>query len=79
MCGIVALRSFVADLPLQARAERALDALTRRGPDAQGLLCLHDPVPTALGHRRLAILDLSAAATQPIRCADTGNVVIFNG
>ncbi|KGU55607.1 asparagine synthase [Xanthomonas phaseoli pv. phaseoli] len=79
MCGIVALRSFVAEAPLQALAERALDALSRRGPDAQGLLCLEQPVPTALGHRRLAILDLSAAATQPMRCAETGNVLVFNG
>ncbi|MCS3748240.1 MULTISPECIES: asparagine synthase (glutamine-hydrolyzing) [unclassified Xanthomonas] len=79
MCGIVALRSFVAETPLQARAERALDALSRRGPDAQGLLCLEQPVPTALGHRRLAILDLTDAATQPMRCTETGNTVVFNG
>ncbi|AVS84129.1 asparagine synthase (glutamine-hydrolyzing) [Paracidovorax avenae] len=79
MCGIVALRSFVDGAPLRARAERALAALARRGPDAQGLLCLDLPAPTALGHRRLSILDLSSAATQPMRCPDTGNVVVFNG
>ncbi|WOI44162.1 asparagine synthase (glutamine-hydrolyzing) [Acidovorax sp. BLS4] len=79
MCGIVALRSFVADSALQPRAQHALDALSSRGPDAQGLLCLNQPVPTALGHRRLAILDLSDAATQPMRCAESGNVVVFNG
>lgn len=79
MCGIVALRSFVVDAHLQARAQKALDALARRGPDAQGLLCPPCPAPTVLGHRRLAILDLGDAATQPMRCAETGNLVVFNG
>lgn len=79
MCGIVALRSFVVDAQLQARAQKALDALARRGPDAQGLLCPPCPAPTVLGHRRLAILDLGDAATQPMRCAETGNLVVFNG
>ncbi|KAB7768883.1 asparagine synthase (glutamine-hydrolyzing) [Xanthomonas maliensis] len=79
MCGIVALRRFGESAPLQPQVERALDALARRGPDGHGVLCLAQPVPTALGHRRLAIFDLSAAAGQPMRCADTGNVVIFNG
>ncbi|MFC6840811.1 hypothetical protein ACFQGW_14500 [Xanthomonas theicola] len=79
MCGIVALRSFAGDTDWQARAGRALDALARRGPDARGLLCLEQPLPTALGHRRLAILDLSSAADQPMRCADSGNAVVFNG
>lgn len=79
MCGIVALRRFGDGASLQAQAERALAALARRGPDAQGLVCALQPVPTALGHRRLAILDLSEAATQPMRCAETGNVVVFNG
>ncbi len=69
----------MADSALRPRAQRALDALSSRGPDAQGLLCLEQPVPTALGHRRLAILDLSDAATQPMRCTESGNVVVFNG
>ncbi len=79
MCGVVALRSFVAGAALQDRAERALAALARRGPDAQGLWCAEQPAPTVLGHRRLSIIDLSSAATQPMRCPDTGNVVVFNG
>jgi asparagine synthase (glutamine-hydrolysing) len=32
-----------------------------------------------LGHRRLSIIDLSAAAAQPMTCARTGSVVTFNG
>ena len=32
-----------------------------------------------LGHRRLSILDLSDAATQPMIDPVTGHVVVFNG
>lgn len=79
MCGIVALRSFVTDVQLQARGQKALDALARRGPDAQGMQYLPSPAPTVLGHRRLAILDLGEAAIQPMRCPETGNMLVFNG
>src|SRR3954470_12696273 len=54
----------------------ALDALRHRGPDASGEwsdgLC-------ALGHRRLAIIDLSEAGRQPLGNEDGTVWITFNG
>jgi asparagine synthase (glutamine-hydrolysing) len=51
-------------------------ALARRGPDGTGL----ERWPhAALGHRRLAIFDLSEAGRQPMLSADGQVGVVFNG
>src|SRR5207249_8328837 len=47
-----------------------------RGPDGEGVF--HEGRLT-LGHRRLAILDLSEAGRQPMESADGRYVVAFNG
>lgn len=55
-----------------------LEALRHRGPDDGGVWC--DPSGSAtLGHRRLSILELSAAGHQPMvsRCGRL--VLVFNG
>jgi asparagine synthase (glutamine-hydrolysing) len=53
-----------------------LDALRHRGPDAEGFW---SDGRCALGHRRLAIIDLSEAGRQPLSNED-GNVwITFNG
>jgi asparagine synthase (glutamine-hydrolysing) len=53
-----------------------LRAQTRRGPDGQGI---EQWTNTVLGHRRLAVFDLSEAGSQPM-LADNGSVgVVFNG
>lgn len=51
---------------------RMLGRLAHRGPDGEGVW--HDG-PCVLGHRRLAIIDLTAAGRQPM-CNEDGNVVI---
>lgn len=52
------------------------DLLRHRGPDDRGI---HRIENVALGHRRLAILDLSANGRQPM-CNEDGTVwVVFNG
>ena len=51
-------------------------ALARRGPDGEGLEAWPACV---LGHRRLAIFDLSAAGRQPMRTPDAQVGVTFNG
>jgi asparagine synthase (glutamine-hydrolysing) len=52
------------------------DTLAHRGPDGDGV---YTDGPVGLGHRRLAIIDLSAAGHQPM-ANETGDVIItFNG
>ena len=59
MCGIFGI---VGQAPREL-ADRCLDRLEHRGPDARGLAELPGCV---LGHRRLAILDVSGAGAQPM-------------
>lgn len=54
------------------------DRLRHRGPDAAGVWS-DDLSRIALAHRRLSILDLSAAGDQPMRSACARYVVVYNG
>jgi len=53
-----------------------VDAVAHRGPDGQGAYC---DGPVGLGHRRLAIIDLTDDGAQPMTEAETGAVIVFNG
>jgi asparagine synthase (glutamine-hydrolysing) len=77
MCGIVGYAgiSGAIDGPL-AIAMR--DALAHRGPDGAGIWSAADG-SVVLGHRRLAILDLSATGAQPMVTADQRLAITFNG
>ena len=64
------------------------DAVAHRGPDGEGIALLtgDGQAPTGLGHRRLAIIDLSDAGHQPMTVApdagggmQQGLTLIFNG
>ncbi|HXH06222.1 MAG TPA: asparagine synthase (glutamine-hydrolyzing) [Vicinamibacterales bacterium] len=63
-----------------ADAEAAVRAMCRamahRGPDGEGVIRRG---PAVLGHRRLAIIDLSPAAAQPMGLPDGSLWVVFNG
>ena len=50
--------------------------LAHRGPDGEGV---HLDGPVALGHRRLSIIDLSEAASEPMTNEDGSLWLVFNG
>ena len=62
--------------PAEADVSAMLDAMAHRGPDGTMILAYGN---ITLGHSRLAITDLSAAAAQPMQSADGRFSIIFNG
>ncbi|MFY7652515.1 MAG: asparagine synthase (glutamine-hydrolyzing), partial [Chitinophagaceae bacterium] len=63
---------------LFADINRMNDAMQRGGPDGAGVY-IDEQFPLALGHRRLALLDLSSAGHQPM-CSLAGDIqLVFNG
>jgi asparagine synthase (glutamine-hydrolysing) len=81
MCGIAGfldLRRRFDQFNAAELARKMADRLTHRGPDAGGSWA--DPAAgIALGFRRLAIIDLSAAGAQPMISASGASVLIYNG
>ena len=81
MCGIVGfLQSeiFTSSKDTQQCLQSMTDSIIYRGPDSQGFWYdLDDQI--ALGHRRLAILDLSESGHQPMLSNDDRYVMAFNG
>jgi asparagine synthase (glutamine-hydrolysing) len=73
MCGIAGI---IGNKASQEHLEMMLQAQTHRGPDDTGRY-VNDAV--CLGHNRLAIIDLSAAANQPFFSQDTRYTIVFNG
>ena len=79
MCGIAGIIGSDNTLTeLKQRLERMSDAIAHRGPDDAGQYV--DPnFPVGLIHRRLSILDLSAAGHQPMQTPDGRYTIVFNG
>ncbi len=77
MCGLV---GFLQTSPgdLQAALAPMTAALYHRGPDDGGGW-VDESVRLALGHRRLAILDLSPEGHQPMTSPSGRFVIVFNG
>lgn len=76
MCGINAIFSFNGEGDFSSQVKSMNDCLAHRGPDNEGIYA--QPGIT-LGHRRLSIIDLSAAGNQPMRSPFANQVVVFNG
>jgi asparagine synthase (glutamine-hydrolysing) len=76
MCAIAGEMHFDGAAADQGRVQRMLDLMRARGPDDDGLV-VHGPV--ALGHRRLAIVDLSERGAQPMSDPELGLSIVFNG
>ena len=77
MCGILGILGSPAELS-EEELRRGLARLAHRGPDADGVF-LDREAGIMLGHRRLAILDLSAAGEQPMQSSCGRFVIVYNG
>lgn len=76
MCGIAGIVD-LSGAPVDLRSiERMTAVLAHRGPDDQGFFTERG---VGLGHRRLAILDLSPAGRQPMASSDGNYQIVFNG
>src|SRR5712692_1337089 len=80
MCGIVGVLNFKnSSFPVtEPYLIRMRDTMVHRGPDGAGAW-IADDGRIGLGHRRLSIIDLSTAASQPMSNEDGTLWVSFNG
>ncbi len=78
MCGFTGFLGGDQVEAASATLQRMANAIVHRGPDAYG--AWHDAgAGIALAHRRLSILELSAAGAQPMQSACGRYVIAFNG
>lgn len=82
MCGIAGFLGRHPKLAGTEKLENVIErmnrALEHRGPDGEGIW-IDASVGLGLGHRRLAIIDLSEAGEQPMKSASGRYVITFNG
>jgi asparagine synthase (glutamine-hydrolysing) len=76
MCGVVGILNRNGEPAVPQLLRRMTDAIAHRGPDGEGFYfddCM------GLGHRRLAVIDLSSAGHQPMLTADENYSLSYNG
>jgi asparagine synthase (glutamine-hydrolysing) len=78
MCGIAGIWNFDGRQVQTDTIVRFTDSLKHRGPDGRGIWHSQNNA-IAFGHRRLAIIDLSSAADQPLQFAEGRYTIVFNG
>lgn len=76
MCGIAGILNANGEPVSPVHLQRMTDALAHRGPDGEGV---YADTCIGLGHRRLAIIDLSSAGHQPMTTGDGRFVISYNG
>ena len=76
MCGVAGFVHLDGAPASPVALQRMTDAIAHRGPDGQGHWSEGN---VGLGHRRLAIIDLSPAGHQPMVSADHRYVLSYNG
>ncbi len=76
MCGITGIVNFNKQPASPVILKRMMDAIAHRGPDGEGVFI---DGSVGLGHRRLAIIDLSASGHQPMVTSDNQYVITYNG
>ena len=80
MCGVNGVFAYrdAAPAPSEAELLAMRDAMAARGPDGSGLWWSADR-RCGFGHRRLAIIDPTERAAQPMRSADGRYAITYNG
>src|SRR5215212_3372374 len=79
MCGIAGFLDFNKKMSSN-ELEKMSCAVAHRGPDGEGIFYKEEETyHIGLAHKRLSIIDLSAAANQPFYSHDGRYVMIFNG
>ena len=77
MCGITGINAFnEAGRFHLINLQKSVDVLEHRGPDAQGTY-IDDRI--GLGHRRLAVIDTSSRANQPMKDPTGRYILVYNG
>lgn len=76
MCGIAGFTQFNSDVGTEKTLSAMGEAIFHRGPDAGGVY-LENTV--GLCHRRLSIIDLSEAGSQPMHSLCSRYIIVFNG
>ena len=76
MCGITGLINLNGEPVSPVILQKMTDAIAHRGPDGEGQWIEGN---VGIGHRRLAIIDLSPAGHQPMISTDHRYVLSFNG
>jgi len=77
MCGINGIYSKKPIDKIGIRIQKMNDAVSHRGPDADGTLIINERV--VLGHRRLSIIDVNSRANQPMVSNSGRWTIVFNG
>ena len=76
MCGVAGLINLNGEPVSQVILKKMTDAIAHRGPDGEGQWIEGN---VGIGHRRLAIIDLSPTGHQPMITADQRYVLSYNG
>lgn len=76
MCGVAGLINLNRESVSPVMLQKMTNAIAHRGPDSEGQWIEEN---VGLGHRRLAIIDLSPAGHQPMITPDNRYVLSYNG
>lgn len=76
MCGIAGIFNFNKQPVSHQSIESMMEAIAHRGPDGKGNFI---DEYAGLGHRRLAILDISPKGAQPMMSHNGEWIIVFNG
>ena len=76
MCGIAGIYNLNREPVSSVLLRKMTDSIAHRGPDSEGF---YTDNFIGLGHRRLAIIDLSTAGNQPMTTRDGQLTISYNG